>query len=184
MARHHLDLGDPEAARPHAERYVRLRPEDPVGSHLLSRVYLGLSMWDEAIRQGRRTISRDPTFTQAYNNLGFAALQVGRNELALQYLEAATELDGVQDYMLNNLGIAYERLDRPVDALQAFADAVDLDPSYTAAVVNRDRVREIVDQQVADEVARILSEQSRAERPDPAAANDPADPFEVDVATP
>lgn len=184
MARHFLDLGEPESARGHAERYVRLRPEDPVGSHLLARTYLGLSMWDEAIRQGRRTISRDPTFTPAYNSLGFAALQVGRNELALQYLEAATELDGVEDYMLNNLGIAYERLDRHVDALQAFADAVELDPSYTAAVVNRDRVREFVDQQVADEVARILSERSRGERPDPAAANDVLAPADEDVARP
>jgi len=172
MARHYLDQGEPEAARAHAERYARLRPEDPVGSHLLARTYLGLSMWDEAISQGRRTISRDPTFTQAYNNLGFAALQVGRNELALQYLEAATELDDVRAYMLNNLGIAYERLDRPVDALQAFADAADLDPAYTSAAVNRDRIREIVDAQVADEVARILAARSRAERPEPGATND------------
>jgi tetratricopeptide (TPR) repeat protein len=184
MARHFLDRGDPEGARRHAERYARLRPEDPMGSHLLARTYMGLSMWDEAIRQERRTISRDPTFTWAYNNLGFSALQIGRNELALQYLEAATELDDLEAYMLNNLGVAYERLGRPVDALQAFADAVDLDPSYTPAEVNKDRVREIVDQQVADEVARILARRSRAERPDHAAANDLIQAETLDIATP
>ncbi len=183
FARHHLDAGDPEAARPHAERYAKLRPEDPLGSHLLSRAYMGLSMWDEAIRQGRKTISRDPTFVAAYNNLGFSALQVGRNELALQYLEAATELDGVEAYMLNNLGIAYERLDRPTDALQAFADAADLDPSYAPAVVNRDRVREVVDALVADEISRILAERARAETPD-SEASVVVTPGEPDVVVP
>jgi len=128
-------------------------------------------MWHEAIDQSRRTISRDPQRIDAYNALGFSALQVGRNELAVQYLEAATELDGLEPYMLNNLGLAYERLDRHVDALQAFGDAVAMSPAYSTGRANRDRVREIVDRQVADEVARILAARARdGERPDSTAS--------------
>ncbi len=156
----HLKRGEPDQARPHAERLARLQPDDARATHLLARSYLGLEMWSEAITWSRRTISRDPQHIDAYNAVGFAALQVGRNELALQYLQAATELDGLRPHMLNNLGIAFERLDRPVDALQAFADAAAMDPAYTPAVVNRDRVRQVVDRQIADEVARILAEQA------------------------
>lgn len=171
LARWWLDRGEPARARRHAERFSRLAPEDPVSSHLLARTYMGLQMWDEAIAACRRTIARDPQFVHAYNNLGFAALQLGRNELALQYLEAATELDGVQPFMLNNLGLAYERLARHTDALQAYADAVTMDPSYTTAVANRDRMRVVVDREVADEVARILAGHARsAERPDASAS--------------
>jgi Flp pilus assembly protein TadD len=93
--------------------------------------------------------------------VGFSALQLGRNELAVQYLEAATELEGLAPYMLNNLGLAYERTERNTDALQAFGDAVALDPGYSIGRANRDRVRVVVDQEVADEVARILSARAR-----------------------
>jgi Flp pilus assembly protein TadD len=109
-------------------------------------------------------VAADPGNVHAYNNLGFAALQVGRTGLALQYLEAAMELEGVRPYMLNNLGIAYERTGRNTDALSIYARAVDQDPTYVKARSNRDRVRILVDEQIADEVSRILAEQSRKRR--------------------
>lgn len=174
MAAFWLDRGEPDKARPHAERLARLAPEDAGASHLLARTWMGLEMWNEAIDVCRRTISRDPQFIAAYNGLGFSALQVGRNGLAVQYLEAATELDGLEPHVLNNLGVAYERLDRNVDALQAYADAVAMDPAYSTGRANRDRVREIVDREMADEVSRILAARSQGgERPDPTASADP-----------
>lgn len=170
LARHWLDQGEPKRARRHAERADLLDPEDYRGSYLRSRVYLGLSMWREAIRQSRRAIARQPTAVSAYNNLGFAALQVGENAMALRYLEAAQELDGVQPYMLNNLGVAYERSNRHGDALAAYGQAAAMDPGYTKAIVNRDRVREIVDRQIADEVAAFLAAQSPQLEEPPASA--------------
>lgn len=173
LAAHWLDKGEPERARTHAERLVGLQPESADASHLLARTWMGLEMWNEAIDVCRRTISRDPQYIAAYNGLGFSALQVGRNELAVQYLEAATELPGLEPHMLNNLGVAYERLDRNVDALQAFGDAVAMHPGYSTGRANRDRVRQVVDREVADEVARILAERAQAgERPDSTASAD------------
>jgi len=164
LARRMLDSGEPEAARPHAQKLVGLARGDSEAEHLLGRTYVALSMWSEAIAQNRRAVAADPSNVYAYNNLGFAALQVGRTELALQYLEAALELDGVEPYMLNNLGIAYERTGRDTDALSVYARAVDLDPGYVKARANRDRVRAVVDAAVADEVSRILAEQARKRR--------------------
>ena len=158
LAAHLLREGEPKQARRHAQRLVELDPESADAHFLAARAYLGLAMWEQAIDASRRSIARDPQAAGPYNALGFAALQVGRNGLALQYLEAATELPGLQAHMLNNLGIAYERSGRDLDALEAYARAGTLRPGSTTAIANRDRVREVVDRELADDVARILSE--------------------------
>jgi tetratricopeptide (TPR) repeat protein len=175
-----LERGEPKAARTHADRLVALRPGSARAHLLQARSFLGLSMWSQAIDASRRAIARDPQQVQAYNALGFAALQVRRDGLALQYLEAATELPGLQAHMVNNLGIAYERAGRDLDALEAFAKAAKMRPGYATAEANRDRLREAVDREVADEVARILSERV-GERGEGHAA---ADPQPTDEATP
>jgi tetratricopeptide (TPR) repeat protein len=161
MAQHWLRRGEPARARPHSEELARVLPNDSSAAALLGRTYMGLSMWSESIASARRSISLSPQEIGPYNTVGFSALQLGRNELAVQYLEAATELEGLAPYMLNNLGLAYERTERNTDALQAFGDAVALDPGYSIGRANRDRVRVVVDQEVADEVARILSARAR-----------------------
>ena len=165
LARHWLDRGEPAAARPHADKLVSIARDDFRSHYLRSRVFAGLDMWEEAISAGRRAIALNPEFVYAYNNVGFAALQVGRDVLAVQYLEAASELSPIEPYMLNNLGVAYERMDRNGDALAVWARAASLDPSYVKAVANRDRMQVIVDQEVADEVARILAARKGAEEP-------------------
>jgi tetratricopeptide (TPR) repeat protein len=158
LAEDRLDRGESKAARRHADRLVELQPESARAHLLQARSFLGLSMWQQAIDASRRSIARDPQQVHAYNALGFGALQIGRDGLALQYLEAATELPGLQAHMVNNLGIAYERRDRDLDALEAYARAAKMRPGYTTAAANRDRVREVVDRQVADDVARILAD--------------------------
>ena len=165
LARHWLDKGDPRAARPHADALVSIAGDDYRTHYLRSRVFAGLSMWEEAIASGRRSIALNPEFIYAYNNVGFAALQIGRDVLAVQYLEAATELTPVAPYMLNNLGVAYERMDRDGDALAVWSRAAMLDPTYVKAIANRDRIQVVVDQQVADEITRILAERKGLDTP-------------------
>lgn len=165
LARHWLDAGEPGKARPHADKLASVAREDFRTHYLRSRVFSGLAMWEEAIAAGRRAIALNPEYVYAYNNVGFAALQVGRDVLAVQYLEAATELAPIEPYMLNNLGIAYERNERNGDALAVWSRAASLDPTYVKAIANRDRMQVIVDEQVADEVARILAERKGAEEP-------------------
>jgi predicted Zn-dependent protease len=166
LSRHFLGRGEPERARPHVQALARVAGDDFRTSHLQSRLFLALDMWEQAISASRRTVALNPEFIYAYNNLGFAALQVGRDELAVQYLEAATELTPLEPYMLNNLGVAYERMGRHGDALAAFGRAAAQDGTYVKAVGNRDRMQRIVDREVADEVARILAARAGAGSPD------------------
>ncbi len=163
IAEFELSNGAPAESRHSAERLVRLRPDDPSATHLLARVYMGLAMWKEAIATCRTTIRLDPEYARAYNNLGFSALQIGQNELALQYLAAAAELPGIEAYMLNNLGIAQERAGDKGDAIRSWRRALDLQPGFTRAAVNMDRLQRVVDAEVADELARILAGRDAAE---------------------
>lgn len=131
---------DPGKARAHAEVLARTRTND-VGSHyVLGRAYMKLSMWNEAIASFERALTLDPTSSYAHNNLGYSALQVGRTELAVQHLEAILDLSPQAPYMMNNLGIAYEKVGRGADAYAAYLRALELQPDYVNAVVNKDRL--------------------------------------------
>jgi Flp pilus assembly protein TadD len=124
---------------------------------------MGLAMWSEAIETCKRTIAIDPEFTRAYNNLGFSALQIGQTEVAKTYLSEAAELPGIEAYMLNNLGIALERSGDHGDAARTFAKALELNPAYSRAALNRDRVQRRIDESVAAELARILAEREEVQ---------------------
>ncbi|MCO4770313.1 MAG: tetratricopeptide repeat protein [Deltaproteobacteria bacterium] len=171
LARHFLNRGETAAARAPVRALARYDREDFRTPYLQSRLFLAMNMWQEAITASRRAVALNPEFIYAYNNLGFAALQVGRDALAIQYLEAATELTPLEPYMLNNLGVAYERLLRHGDSLTAFARAASLDPMYVKAVSNRDRMQAVVDRETADEVARILAARATGEAPDEGVAS-------------
>jgi len=167
LARHYLGRGEPKNARSHIQALSRDARDDFRTPYLQSRMFLAMDMWEEAITAGRRAVALHPEFIYAYNNVGFAALQLGREELAIQYLEAATELTPLEPYMLNNLGVAYERRARHGDALAAFARAANVDPTYVKAVSNRDRMQSVVDREVADEVSRILAARATSDSASP-----------------
>ena len=98
-------------------------------------------MWKEAIDEFALVVDVQNDNAYAYNNLGFAALQLGDNERAVHALERVLSLKPQQGYMLNNLGVAYERLGRTAEAHAAFARAAELSPKYAQASLNRDRVQ-------------------------------------------
>lgn len=158
LARFHLEEGQPGAARSAAVALVGLRPFDAEASHLLARSQMGLAMWSEAITTCQRTIEIDTEFTRAYNNLSFSALQIGENELARDTLSGVVDLPDIEAYMLNNLGLAYERTGDSAEAIRTFARATELQPGYSRASLNRNRLQRQVDEEVAAELARILAE--------------------------
>jgi len=160
LARLYLREGQSAAAKQAAEQLVSQRPHDAEASHLLARSQMGLAMWSEAINTCKRTIEIDPEFTRAYNNLGFSALQIGENSLAKEYLVELVELPGVEAYMLNNLGIAYERNGEHGDAVRSFSKALELNPNYSRAALNRERAQKRADEEVAAALAKILSERN------------------------
>jgi Flp pilus assembly protein TadD len=169
-----LGTGDSKGAMPLGDRLAKAARDDSRTPVLRGRIFLARAMWEEAIAEGRRAVALNPSEPRAYNIVGFAALQVRRDVLALQYLEAGSELDGFTASMRNNLGIAYERAGRHGDALAAFGAAAQAEPGYAIAAVNRDRVQQLVDRELADAVATMLA--ARKEAADPPAATAVVEP--------
>lgn len=147
---------DDERSRRHAERLVRQRPEDPVAHRQLGTAYVRLSMWAEAIASLERCLSLGGGSSQVHNLIGYSAMQLGHDELALNHLESMLELTPQHAYMLNNLGLAYERAGRPVDAFAAYLRALELRPKAMRATVNRDRVAAMLTDTDRDAALAIL----------------------------
>jgi tetratricopeptide (TPR) repeat protein len=141
LAEAYLDNRMPALAKDHVEVISKAWPEDAIGPYLLGKIYAELKMWNEAIDAYEQSLERDPFNVHAYNNLGFAALQVGKNALASAQLETATGLSEARPYMFNNLGLAYERQGLFAEALAAYARARQLDPTYINAAVNHARLK-------------------------------------------
>ena len=139
LVRSLLKHDDAARARPHIEQ-LAADVGDAETNYLLGKTYAKLSMWNEAIAAYQEVLEIEPVNIFARNNLGFSALQVGRNELALEQLERCLDLEPVRPFMLNNLGVAYERLDRPVEALAAFSRAAEFNGKYVKAVLNQRRL--------------------------------------------
>ena len=59
----------------------------------------------------------------AWNNLGLTRSKMGDWEEAVEALERATSGDQIEAYMWNNLGIAYEHVDRVIEARAAYEHA-------------------------------------------------------------
>ncbi|MGF1511151.1 MAG: tetratricopeptide repeat protein [Myxococcota bacterium] len=147
----HLELGLLHLARERfdmaqtsAEEAVELAPEDPAAWNLLGRVALNQSRWEPAEFAFRRAAELEPTNGFYLNNLGLLYVMRRMGPEAESALRASVEMfEGHPPrYVHNNLGLALELQDELEQALQAFADALAVDPSYIRAQVNLRRVRD------------------------------------------
>lgn len=140
LVRLHLDEGDHKQAKLHADLLVRHAPDDVRGRYLAGLAYMKNSMWKQAIEQMEEVTAVEPQNIYAHNNAGFAAIQVGDVQTALVHLEPIAQLADAHGYMLNNLGVAYERSGRIAEAHAAYSRAVELRPGYVNGVINQRRV--------------------------------------------
>ena len=84
----------------------------------------------EAERVYREVLAADPDNGDALHLLGMIALQLGRNEVAVELIERSHRLRRPDPVSLNNLGKAYMGLSRPRDAKRCFAKALALKADY------------------------------------------------------
>ncbi len=140
LVRLHLDEGQSRKAKEHADLLVRHAPDDVSGRYLAGLAYMKNAMWKQAIEQMEEVTAVEPQNIYAHNNAGFAAIQLGDVQTALVHLEPIAQLADAHGYMLNNLGVAYERAGRLAEAHAAFSRAVELRPGYVNGVINRERV--------------------------------------------
>ena len=108
----------------------------------LGWTYSFAERYDEAIDQCRHAIAVDPQFGNPYNDIGAYLIALGRLREAIPWLEQATEAVRYEPrhFPWANLGRVYEALGQPDRALEHYAKAADLEPTYRVALEAIDRL--------------------------------------------
>ncbi len=87
---------------------------------------------DQAERAYQRSLDLDPLYALACSNFAVVQLHRGEVEEAEQYFRRALEQRSVPD-VLRNLGLMLSRTGRPLEAVDAYRQALDLDPQLVSA---------------------------------------------------
>lgn len=106
-------------------------------------------LYSEAVASLRRIVALDPTHWSNRYNLAIALLEARQNDEAAQLLQSLSAEVPNNGAVLDLLGIAYESLKQPDNALNAYRKAVAADPAsrdyyldYTRLLIDLDRYDE------------------------------------------
>lgn len=101
---------------------------DSYNNRALSRQILGDEVGAEA--DFRRAIELDPDLGLAYYNLGILLYSRHDYEQAVTHLEKASSLIPADSDLWFQLGLAYDRANRPEDAIRAFSHVIDIEQGF------------------------------------------------------
>jgi len=97
---------------------------NPAAAHGWYSVYLtAMHRNEEAVREARKDAEGGPLSAVSYSQLGFTLVIAGRPDLAINPLKTAIELDSGMAGPHLNLGMAYELLGKPEQALHEYEKA-------------------------------------------------------------
>lgn len=138
LARVLLDLNKFKEARAEIDAARRTRPVYPEASAVEGRIYREEAFDEEAIRSFRRAIREGRGF-QPEAHVGLARLLEDKGEFAAAVVELRKALDQLSDsepVIYQMLGAAYEKLNKPKEAIAAYEKYLELAPngSYAAAI--------------------------------------------------
>jgi tetratricopeptide (TPR) repeat protein len=138
LARVLLDLNKFKEARAEIDAARRVRPVYPEASAVEGRIYREEAFDDEAIRSFRRAIREAGGF-QPEAHVGLARVLEDKGDFAAAIVELRKALDQLSDsepVIYQMLGAAYEKLNKPKEAIAAYEKYLELAPngSYAAAL--------------------------------------------------
>jgi tetratricopeptide (TPR) repeat protein len=138
LARVLLDLNQFKEARAEIDAARRVRPVYPEASAVEGRIYREEAFQDEAIRSFRRAIREAGGF-QPEAHVGLARVFEDKGDFDAAVLELRKALDQLSDsepVVYQMLGAAYEKINKPKEAIAAYEKYLALAPngSYAAAI--------------------------------------------------
>ena len=109
---------------------VEIEPGNPLYRNAVGAVMLNIGRYAEAQTEFLKAVELDPTYADAYHNLGSAYAEQAKWEEAIEaYRKALTQtIYARPETTYNNLGYAYWALDRRREAEDAFRAALQLEP--------------------------------------------------------
>jgi len=116
--------------------------DDPyLPAYLGFRYYRNLQRYDEAVGEFRLALERDPNFVQAYNWLGYIAMDQGDHATAEEYFQRYIQLAAAEPRPHNSLGVLRLRQGRYEEAASQFEKSFAVDPRFTDSRDNLVRAR-------------------------------------------
>jgi tetratricopeptide (TPR) repeat protein len=109
---------------------AEVEPQNPLYRNAVGAVLLNVGRFPDAQVEFQKAVELDPTYADAFHNLGSAYAEQGKWEEAIgAYKKAlAQTIYASPENTYNNLGYAYWALDRRKDAEDAFRAALQLEP--------------------------------------------------------
>jgi tetratricopeptide (TPR) repeat protein len=138
LARVLLSLNDFKEAHAAIDAARRTRPAYAEASAVEGRIYREEAFDDDAIRSFRRSI-REGGGVQPEAYVGMAKVLEDKGEVAeaiVEYKKALAQLSDSEPVIYQMLGAAYERVEKPKEAVTAYEKYLELAPngSYAAAI--------------------------------------------------
>ena len=138
LARVLLDLNKFKEAHAEIDAARRVRPVYPEASAVEGRIYREEAFEDEAVRSFRRAIREAGGF-QPEAHVGLARVLEDKGDFAAAVVElrkALGQLSDSEPVIYQMLGAAYEKLNKPKEAIAAYEKYLELAPngSYAAAI--------------------------------------------------
>lgn len=138
LARILLDLNRFKEARAEIDAARRVRPVYPEASAVEGRIYREEAFEEDAVRSFRRAIREAGGF-QPEAHVGLARVFEDKGDFAAAIVELRKALDQLSDsepVIYQMLGAAYEKINKPKEAIAAYEKYLELAPngSYAAAI--------------------------------------------------
>ncbi len=138
LARVLMDLNEFKQAHAEIEAARRTRPAYAEASAVEGRIYREEAFGDDAIRSFRRAI-REGGGVQPEAYVGLARVLEDKGQFAeaiVEYKKALAQLSESEPVIYQMLGAAYEKIEKPKDAVTAYEKYLELAPngSYAAAL--------------------------------------------------
>jgi tetratricopeptide (TPR) repeat protein len=111
---------------------AKILPEDSNVQVALASLYSTLGSFDKAREYYRKLLARDAKDVEALYGIAFVEINVGNSQAALEYLNRALPVtielgnDQSQSRILYELGMAYNQLSKPGEALRNCQRALEI----------------------------------------------------------
>jgi tetratricopeptide (TPR) repeat protein len=135
LAQDAVARGDPAGARSHYDALVAAFPDDGRARTLLGNWHFGRQEYQAAIEQYRKCTALAPTFSQAWNQLGYAHRFLGQYGEAEKAFQRYAELIPDEPNPWDSQAELLLKTGRFQDSIDAYRKALSVDPHFVASYV-------------------------------------------------
>jgi len=128
-----------------SSKSIEVKQEDSkalaLTSEILTHFNSGVQFYNQgqfskAIQAYQKVIELDPTYIEAYNNMGIICQEIGDFDRAFEAFQKSIEINPQYEKGYNNLGILLYLKGRNEEALEAFQKAVAINPNNIESHIN------------------------------------------------